>query len=232
VWFRTDDRLLKGNTLLRASVLLSVATGERIGALLRFLRQPVPTSIVAIWAALGMIVAPLIARLGASSRVPLVLRVATSSLLVAAVVGWVPSRLPPEPLSVHVDEAIANLEAMRHKRLHVYGCLTPDSLKFATTPRGEPTYRFWIESAPGRPFATMEATYTGFVPDSFRWRKAVVLFGSLAPDGRLDVTPDSIMTTTLPQWAPSTYHCSLHVATVIPDTKGHAASPSAATAQR
>jgi cytochrome c-type biogenesis protein CcmE len=90
----------------------------------------------------------------------------------------------------HVDEVMSNVDAWRGKRLQVHGNVVDGSIEQA---KGTLLYRFKIESRTPRPHATIDATYTGLVPDTFKSGAEVVAKGTLTADNRLDVVPDGIM---------------------------------------
>jgi cytochrome c-type biogenesis protein CcmE len=90
----------------------------------------------------------------------------------------------------HVDEVMTNADGWRGKRLQVHGNVVDGSIEQG---RGTLMYRFKIESRPPRPPATITATYTGLVPDTFKSGAEVVARGSLTADNQLDIVPDGIM---------------------------------------
>ena len=95
----------------------------------------------------------------------------------------------------HVDEVMANPNALRGKRIQVHGNVVKDSIEQA---RGTLQFRFKIETgamsrpAP-RPAAVITALYTGIVPDTFKSGAEVVATGKLTPDNQLNVVQDGIM---------------------------------------
>ena len=90
----------------------------------------------------------------------------------------------------HVDEVMTSVDNWRGKKLQVHGHVVDGSIEQA---KGTLLYRFKIESRPPRAPATITATYTGLVPDTFKSGAEVVAKGSLTPDNHLDVAPDGIM---------------------------------------
>src|SRR5256885_9597381 len=64
---------------------------------------------------------------------------------------------------------------------------------FDRTDAAAGSYRFQVESLASRPGAVLRASYTGALPDLFRSRAEVMLFGTLLPgQDVLRVRPDGI----------------------------------------
>ncbi len=84
-----------------------------------------------------------------------------------------------------VDEVMANPAEWQGKALRLHGFVVRDSI---LRKRNSLDYRFAIQNK-GR---TVEATYTGIVPDTFKDDAEVVLKGRLAPDG-FHVEPNGVM---------------------------------------
>jgi cytochrome c-type biogenesis protein CcmE len=85
----------------------------------------------------------------------------------------------------HVDDVMANPAAWQGKRLQLHGFVVRDSIY---RKRDSLEYRFAIANK-GR---TVEAVYTGVVPDTFKDDAEVVLKGTLEPDG-FHVAPNGVM---------------------------------------
>jgi cytochrome c-type biogenesis protein CcmE len=85
---------------------------------------------------------------------------------------------------------MANIGSLRGKRLQVHGNVVDGSIEQA---KGTLQYRFKIESRAPRPYAVIEANYTGLVPDTFKSGAEVVAKGTLVPGDKLDVVADGIM---------------------------------------
>lgn len=85
----------------------------------------------------------------------------------------------------YVDEVMAEPEKWHGKRLRVHGYVLGD-------PQVNPKtleYRFTVQSNG----ATVNATYRGVVPDTFKKDAEVVLKGTLTTEGVVVVEPDGIM---------------------------------------
>lgn len=90
----------------------------------------------------------------------------------------------------HVDEVLAQRDALKGKRLQVHGHVAEQSIEKR---KGTLEYRFRIESRAPRDTGLITATYSGIVPDTFKDGAEVVATGMLAPDGTLKVAADGIM---------------------------------------
>ena len=85
----------------------------------------------------------------------------------------------------HVEEVMVSPEPWYGKRLQLHGYVTKDSI---FKKRESLDYRFTIESK-GQ---TVQASYSGVVPDTFKDGAEVVLKGRLGPHG-FDVEPGGVM---------------------------------------
>ena len=85
----------------------------------------------------------------------------------------------------HVDEVMQAPDAWYGKRLQLHGYVVPASIMRR---RDSLDYRFQVQSKG----ATVLATYTGIVPDTFKDDAEVVLKGTLSPDG-FQVDRDGVM---------------------------------------
>ena len=85
----------------------------------------------------------------------------------------------------HVEEVMVSPEPWYGKRLQLHGYVTKDSIR---RKRESLDYRFTVESK-GH---TVQASYTGVVPDTFKDGAEVVLKGRLGPHGFV-VEPDGVM---------------------------------------
>ena len=85
----------------------------------------------------------------------------------------------------HVDEVMASPEAWYGKNLKLHGFVAKDSIR---RKRESLDYRFVVHSK-GR---TVQASYSGIVPDTFKDEAEVVLTGKLGPHG-FDVEPNGVM---------------------------------------
>ena len=165
-------------------------------------RAQMPTGVVAAWALAGVIAAGV---LFATMRRPdFDARIGGSLLIVGAVAGallWSATR-PPVRYFKQVDEVLAERDAIRSRRhdLQVHGFVVPGSLEQRL---GKDEFRFRLETGPDRPHAVIEARYTGLLPDAvlhatqlaqlLSRRVQVIVRGTLAADGRLDVIPDGFI---------------------------------------
>ena len=84
----------------------------------------------------------------------------------------------------HVEEVMASPEQWHGKRLQIHGFVTKNSI---LKKRESLDYRFTIESK-GH---TVQASYTGVVPDTFKDGAEVVIKGRLGPHG-FDVDPNGV----------------------------------------
>ena len=119
-------------------------------------------------------------------------KIVVSVVAVTGAVGFMLTRSMKEGAEYykHVDEVMATPDALRAKRLQVHGHVVNGSIEQA---KGTLQYRFKIESKPPRAPATMSATYTGLVPDTFKSGAEVVAKGTIGPDNALQIVPDGIM---------------------------------------
>ena len=85
----------------------------------------------------------------------------------------------------HVEEVMVTPDAWYGKRLQLHGYVTKDSI---LKKRESLDYRFTIESK-GH---TVQASYSGIVPDTFKGGAEVVLKGRLGPHG-FDVESNGVM---------------------------------------
>ena len=77
---------------------------------------------------------------------------------------------------MHVDEVLANRPQWEGKKLQLHGYVVPGSILQRPNTLD---YRFKVQSN-GR---TIEASYSGIVPDTFKDESEVVLRGELTPQG-------------------------------------------------
>lgn len=85
----------------------------------------------------------------------------------------------------HVDEVMTQPEAWYGKRLQLHGYVVEDSI---LRKRDALDYKFRIHNNG----ATVDATYSGIVPDTFKGGSEVVLKGLLGPEG-FTVEKDGVM---------------------------------------
>jgi len=85
----------------------------------------------------------------------------------------------------HVDEVMAAPDAWYGKNLKLHGFVAKDSIR---RKRESLDYRFTVHSK-GH---TVQATYSGIVPDTFKDEAEVVLTGKLGPHG-FEVEPNGVM---------------------------------------
>ena len=104
----------------------------------------------------------------------------------------------------HVDEVMVSPDAWYGKRLQLHGFVAKDSI---LRKRESLDYRFTVESK-GR---TVQASYSGVVPDTFKDGAEVVLKGRLGPHG-FDVEPNGVMAK-----CPSKYDASPNAPVKAPD---------------
>jgi len=86
----------------------------------------------------------------------------------------------------HVDEVMTQPADWYGKKLQLHGYVVPDSI---LKRKSSLEYKFQVQSN-GH---TVNATYTGVVPDTFKGEAEVVLKGTLAPDGLFTVSPNGVM---------------------------------------
>jgi cytochrome c-type biogenesis protein CcmE len=169
-------------------------THEPLQDALRLALGPVPSAIFVGWwgrlvLGVGIGIAAFVALRRMRGHVDW--RVPVSLLAVAMVVRFICwTREAPTAYYRHVDEVIAAGPALRAKRLQVHGQVSCGSL-FKRV--GTLDCRFALQSSAPRPPATINARYTGVLPDMFREGREVVVLGSLADDGVIDVVPDGVM---------------------------------------
>ena len=104
----------------------------------------------------------------------------------------------------HVDEVMGAPDQWYGKRLQLHGFVAKDSI---LRKRESLDYRFTVESK-GR---TVQASYSGVVPDTFKDGAEVVLKGRLGPHG-FDVEPNGVMAK-----CPSKYDASPNAPVKAPD---------------
>lgn len=104
----------------------------------------------------------------------------------------------------HVDEVMATPEAWYGKNLKLHGFVAKDSIR---RKRESLDYRFVVHSK-GH---TVQASYTGVVPDTFKDDAEVVLTGRLGPHG-FEVEPNGVMAK-----CPSKYDASPNAPVRKPD---------------
>jgi cytochrome c-type biogenesis protein CcmE len=81
----------------------------------------------------------------------------------------------------HVDEVVADRQALQGRQLQLHGYVIPGSIQYAGL-----DYRFKVQNNPiraGEPGHVMNVTYSGIVPDTFKGEAEVVLRGKLSADG-------------------------------------------------
>ncbi|HYE85924.1 MAG TPA: cytochrome c maturation protein CcmE [Vicinamibacterales bacterium] len=85
----------------------------------------------------------------------------------------------------HVDEVMSQPEQWQGKKLQLHGFVVPNSIN-----RKPGTMDYWFQvQSNGK---TVNATYTGVVPDTFKSDSEVVLKGTLSADG-FKVQPNGVM---------------------------------------
>jgi cytochrome c-type biogenesis protein CcmE len=88
----------------------------------------------------------------------------------------------------HVDEVMADTTQWGHKHLQMHGFVVPGSIKKRVDKEhSQYEYKFDVVNCG----STVEARYSGTVPDTFKDRAEVVLKGTLA-DGRFNVDSDGV----------------------------------------
>jgi len=165
--------------------------GDLIEGSARFVRQSGAPAIAAVWALVGFLVAAVLIR---RRRDNFGWKLGGSLLAVGGAAGlllWWSQQREAEYYKF-VDEVVANGERFSALRRHldVHGCVLAGSIERRV---GTDEYRFRLASSRGRPQAVLDVRYTGVLPDPFRAEAEVVVKGTLAADGRLDVVPDGIM---------------------------------------
>jgi len=85
----------------------------------------------------------------------------------------------------HVDEVMGNPSPWYGKAMQLHGFVVDDSIQKRPNSLD---YRFKIKYGE----ATVDARYTGIVPDTFKDASEVVLKGRLTPSG-FEVEPDGVM---------------------------------------
>ncbi len=119
-------------------------------------------------------------------------KIVVSLLVVGGAIGWLVhlSQRSDVDFYKYVDEVTANPQRWRGRHLLVHGNVVPGSIEKV---RGTDRYRFTLETWPPRPYATLRARYSGFVPDRFASCALLVAKGTLGDDGVLEVIPDGLM---------------------------------------
>jgi cytochrome c-type biogenesis protein CcmE len=111
----------------------------------------------------------------------------TTVVLVVALGGLLYSTLSEgTEYYMHVEEVMANPDAWQGKNLQVHGFVVKDSI---LRKRDSLEYRFKVQSKG----ATIDASYTGIVPDTFQDDSEVVLKGRLENGGQFKVSPNGVM---------------------------------------
>jgi cytochrome c-type biogenesis protein CcmE len=83
----------------------------------------------------------------------------------------------------HVDEVVADSQALQGKQLQLHGYVIPGSLEYRPNTLD---IKFKIQNNPiraGEPGHVIAVSYTGIVPDTFKPEAEVVLRGKLSADG-------------------------------------------------
>lgn len=110
----------------------------------------------------------------------------TTAVLVVALGGLLYSTLSEgTEYYMHVDEVMAAPSKWHGKNLQIHGFVVKDSI---LRRRDSLDYRFQVQSKG----VTIDASYTGIVPDTFKDESEVVLKGRLGPDG-FRVAPNGVM---------------------------------------
>ena len=119
---------------------------------------------------------------------------ATAGVLVLALTGLLFATLRQDTQYYkHVDEVMASPSTWHGKRLQLHGYVTDIERK-----RTSLEYRFKVQSNG----SSLQATYTGIVPDTFKEGSEVVLKGKLSPDG-FDVERNGVMAKCPSKYEPS-----------------------------
>ena len=110
----------------------------------------------------------------------------TAAVLVAALTGLMYTTLSEgTEYYKHVDEVMTQPDQWYGKKLQLHGFVVPNSINWKP---GTMDYWFQVQSN-GQ---TVNATYTGVVPDTFKSDSEVVLKGMLTADG-FKVQPNGVM---------------------------------------
>jgi cytochrome c-type biogenesis protein CcmE len=176
---------------------------ERLREAARLARSPLPTALVAVWAAVGLAAAPFVSRHRTHLRQALRIAATCAALLVAAVIYARATIAEPEYYK-YVDEVLAQRDTLLGKRVLVHGCVVAGSLEQA---RGvvPPQLRFSLRAydRDGRPRSVdgvLRVTYQGFVPSTFGEEREVIVKGRLAEDGTFVGVPDGLMSKCPIKW--------------------------------
>jgi cytochrome c-type biogenesis protein CcmE len=169
----------------------------------RLARSPLPAAFVAAWAAIGLVVAPFVARHRTHLRHALRIAATCAALLAAAVIYARATVAEPEYYK-YVDEVLTQRDALLGKRVLVHGCVVAGSLEQASgvVP---PRLRFSLR-AHGHDDrlrlsdGVLPVTYEGFVPDTFGEGREVIVKGRLAEDGTLVGVSDGLMSKCPAKW--------------------------------
>jgi len=118
---------------------------------------------------------------------------ATAFVLVAAFAGmlWSTLREGAEYYK-NIDEVMINQQEWHGKPLQLHGYVVPDSI---LVKKSTLEYKFKVQNNPARspqPGNTVEVTYKGIVPDTFKDEAEVVLRGKLTPGG-FHTDPNGVM---------------------------------------
>lgn len=168
--------------------------------LLELVRRPLPVGAVATWAAISVVAVVILVRLR-ENHFGWKVGAALFAVGAASVVLLCSAARGERPEYRHVPDVMANVKSY-HARgtvLYVYGFVVTDSI---LQRKGADEYRFQIANERGGPWV-LNARYTGLVPDTFRSGMEIVVKGTLAADGWLDVVPDSINANCPTKYGPS-----------------------------
>jgi cytochrome c-type biogenesis protein CcmE len=113
-------------------------------------------------------------------------RVGVSAFVLVSALSWLMYSTISEGAEYYktVDEVVANPAAWQGKRLQVHGHVLGEPEVHSATLR----WRFTMH-ANGK---TIDALYTGVVPDTFKEGAEVVVKGQLGDDGKVHIQPDGI----------------------------------------
>jgi cytochrome c-type biogenesis protein CcmE len=122
--------------------------------------------------------------------VPRSVKILASVLTVGVGLGYLvyATAAPEVEFYKHVDEVTGQLAQWQAKRLQLHGNVVPGSIMRRTTATGY-EYQFRLE----RKGQSIEARYTGTVPDTFKESAEVVVKGRLTPQGYFQVAPGGVM---------------------------------------
>jgi len=93
----------------------------------------------------------------------------------------------------NVDEVVGNHQAWQGKNVQLHGYVVPGTW---VQRKNTLDYQFKVQNNPARgamPGGTIEASYTGLLPDTFKDEAEVVLKGSFDAEGRFHVQKDGVM---------------------------------------